>query len=84
MAAGSKDCASYSDFHEIITNKDDFYKVKNRIEKSINNLIYSGIEWRANNFVDIPKRESIEFEKMLEMLQEDDDIQKIFHNCKIV
>ena len=28
--------------------------------------------------------ESIEFEKMLEMLQEDDDIQKIFHNCKIV
>ena len=84
VAAGSKDCASYTDFHEIITNKDDFYKVKNRIEKSINNLIYSGIEWRANNFVDISEGESIEFEKMLEMLQEDDDIQKIFHNCKIV
>ena len=84
VAAGSKDCLSYSDFHEIITNKDDFYKVKNKIEKSINNLIYSGIEWRANNFIDISKAESIEFEKMLEMLQEDDDIQKIFHNCKIV
>ena len=84
MAAGSKDCTSYSDFHEIITNKDDFYKVKNKIEKFINNFIYSGKEWRANNFVDISKKESIEFEKMLEMLQEDDDIQKIFHNGKIV
>ena len=82
--AGSKDCISYKDYHEIITNKDDFYKIKNNIKKSIKNLVYSGIEWRANNFIDIPKEESKEFESMLEMLQEDDDIQKVFHNCKFI
>ena len=82
--AGSKDCISYKDYHEIITNKDDFYKIKNNIKKSIKNLVYSGIEWRANNFIDIPKEESKEFESMLEMLQEDDDIQKVFHNCKLI
>jgi YebC/PmpR family DNA-binding regulatory protein len=82
--AGSKDCVSYKDYHEIITNKDDFYKIKNNIKKSIKNLVYSGIEWRANNFIDIPKQESKEFESMLEMLEEDDDIQKVFHNCKLV
>ena len=82
--AGSKDCISYKDYHEIITNKDDFYKIKNNIKKSIKNLVYSGIEWRANNFIDIPKQESKEFESMLEMLEEDDDIQKVFHNCKLV
>ena len=82
--AGSKDCISYKDYHEIITNKDDFYKIKNNIKKSINNIVYSGIEWRANNFIDIPKQESKEFESMLEMLEEDDDIQKVFHNCKLV
>ena len=82
--AGSKDCISYKDYHEIITNKDDFYKIKNNIKKSIKNLVYSGIEWRANNFIDIPKQESKEFESMLEMLEEDDDIQKVFHNCKLI
>ena len=82
--AGSKDCISYKDYHEIITNKDDFYKIKNNIKNSIKNIVYSGIEWRANNFIDIPKEESKEFENMLEMLQEDDDIQKVFHNCKLI
>ena len=82
--AGSKDCISYKDYHEIITNKDDFYKIKNNIKNSIKNIVYSGIEWRANNFIDIPKEESKEFESMLEMLQEDDDIQKVFHNCKLI
>ena len=82
--AGSKDCTSHRDFHEIITNKDDFYKVKTKIEQSVKNLTYSGIEWRAHSFVDISKEESKEIENMLELLQEDDDIQNVFHNCKFV
>ena len=75
---------SLNDCHEIITKKDDFYKVKNTLMKSVKNLIYSGIEWRANNFIDISKEESKDFENMLEQLHEDDDIQKVFHNCKLV
>jgi len=82
--AGSKDCTSHRDFHEIITNKDDFYKVKTKIEQSVKNLTYSGIEWRAHNLVDISKEESKEIENMLELFQEDDDIQNVFHNCKFV
>ncbi len=82
--AGSKDCTSYDDFHEIVTNKDDFYKVKSKIEETIKNLIYSGIEWRANTLVDISKEDSKDIENMLELLNEDDDIQNVFHNCKFV
>ena len=82
--AGSNDCLTLENYHEIITKKDDFYKVKNTIIKSVKNLIYSGIEWRPNNFIDISKEESIDFENMLEQLHEDDDIQKVYHNCKSV
>ena len=82
--SGSKDCVSNRDFHEIITNKDDFYKVKSKIGQPIKNLIYSGIEWRAHSLVDISKEESKEIENMLELFQEDDDIQNVFHNCKFV
>ena len=75
---------SLNDCHEIITTKDDFYKVKNTLLKSVKNLIYSGIEWRANSFIDISREESKDFESMLELLHGDDDIQKVFHNCKLV
>ena len=47
-----------------IVKKDDFYKVKNTLLKSVKNLIYSGIEWRANSFIDISKEESKDFENM--------------------
>ena len=36
-----------NNYHEIICEKKDFYKVKNSLEKKISNFIYSGIEWRA-------------------------------------
>ena len=82
LDAGSNDIVSSDEYHEIITKKDDFYKVKNKIIKFVKNPIYSGIEWRANSFVDISKEELKKFENMLELLNEDDDIQKVFHNCK--
>ena len=83
IEAGSNDCISLIDCHEIITNKDDFYDVKNILIKSVKNFIYSGIEWRANNFIDISKEESKDFEDMLEVLNEDDDVQRVFHNCRL-
>ena len=59
--AGAKDCFSYKDFHEIITNKEDFYKVKTEAEKLIKNLTYSGIEWRPKNHVSLKKEKAQEF-----------------------
>ena len=82
--AGAKDCISLTNFHEITTNKDDFYKVKNKIRQSIENFSHSGIEWRANSFIDISKDDTKEVENMLELFQEDDDIQNVFHNCRFL
>ena len=80
--AGSNDCVTLKNYHEIITKKDDFYKVKNTVLKSVKDLIYSGIEWRPNNFIDISKEQTKDFLNMLEQLHEDDDIQNVYHNCK--
>jgi len=81
---GAKDCLIHKDFHEIVVNKEDFYKVKNEAEKLTKNLIYSGIEWRPKNIVSLKKEEALKLESMLEFLQEDDDIQNVFHNCKFL
>jgi YebC/PmpR family DNA-binding regulatory protein len=81
--AGSKDCVSNADMHEIISEKEDFYKVKSEIEKKIDNFIYSGIEWRAHNYITIPKEQNESIIFMLEALEEDDDVQNTYINYKI-
>ena len=82
--AGAKDCISYKDFHEIITSKEDFYRVKTEAEKLIKNLAYSGIEWRPKSSVSLMNEEEKELENILELLQDEEDVQKVFHNCKFV
>ena len=81
---GAADCFSYKDFHEIITNKEDFYKVKTEIEKLIQNLTYSGVEWRPKDLINLKNGEEKEIESMLQLLEEEDDVQKVFHNCKFI
>ncbi|MDC6482471.1 YebC/PmpR family DNA-binding transcriptional regulator [Pelagibacteraceae bacterium] len=79
--AGAKDCLSSSEYHEIITEREDFYKVKSEIEKNIDSFLYSSIEWRPQTYLNISKEESDLVIKMLENLDSDDDVQNTFVNC---
>tara|TARA_Y100000817_G_C16763110_1_gene502585 strand:- start:138 stop:857 length:720 start_codon:yes stop_codon:yes gene_type:complete len=81
---GAVDCIRHKDFHEIICKKDDFYKVKNETQKLAKDLIYSAIEWRPKNPINLQREESLQLENLLEVLQEDDDIQNVFHNYKFL
>ncbi len=81
--SGAKDCISNNELHEIITDKEDFYKVKNNLEKKIVTLRYSGIEWRANSFVDLKDEQKQKVIQVLDALDENDDVQKTFINCNI-
>jgi YebC/PmpR family DNA-binding regulatory protein len=81
--SGAKDCLSNSRYHEILTEREDFYKIKSVIEKNIDNLLYSAIEWRPHNYLNISKEESDSIIKILETLEEDEDVQNTFVNCNI-
>ena len=81
--AGAKDCSSSFEYHEILTEREDFYKIKSEIEKNIDNFLYSSIEWRPQTYLDISKEESNAIIKTLETLEEDDDVQNTFVNCNI-
>ncbi len=80
--SGAKECESFNNFHEILCERKDFYKVKNSIEKTISNLMYSGIEWRAHNLLKLSSEQKAKVVVMLEVLDEIDDIQNIFINCE--
>ena len=81
--AGAKDCINLKDTFEIITKKEDFYKIKTELEKKIKSINYSSIEWRPLNYVDLAKDKSEKLIEVLNALEELDDVQNIFINANI-
>ena len=79
--SGAKECSIINNVHEIITEKEDFYKVKTALEKKIDNFSYSAIEWRALNYLSLTKDESQKMIEILNTLEELDDVQNIFTNA---
>ena len=79
--AGAKDCLQLNNIHEIITEKEDFYKIKTELEKKINNFLYSSIEWRALNNLNLNKEQSKKMIEILNSLEELEDVQNVFINA---
>ena len=80
---GAEDCLSDGPYHEVITRKEDFYKVKLEIEKKIQEFISSGIEWLPINKISLNKEKVKSVLDFLEKLEEDDDVQHVYANLKI-
>ena len=81
--SGAKDCTNSEEIYEIITEKDDFYKVKTSLEKKIDNFRYSAIEWRAINYLSLNREQSTKIIDIINTLEDLDDVQKIFINAKL-
>ena len=80
---GVKDCITQEKIFEIITKKEDFYKIKTKLEKKIKIINYSSIEWRALNCLDLNKDQSKQIIDVLTSLEELDDVQNIFTNANL-
>ena len=81
--AGAKDCINLEDVFEVITEKEDFYKIKTELEKKIETFNYSSIEWRALNCINLDEKKTEEIFEVLTALEELDDVQNVFTNVKL-
>ena len=81
--AGAEDCSSNDAYHEIITLKESFYKVKLEIEKKIQDFISSEIEWLPNNTISLDKEKTKSVLSFLETLEDDEDVQHVYANLDL-
>ncbi len=81
--AGAIDCVNLGNVFEIITEKEDFYKIKTEVEKKVDVFNYSAIEWRPLNYINISKDKSEQVIEVLTALEELDDVQTIFTNANL-
>jgi len=80
---GAEDCSSNSFYHEIITIKENFYKVKVEIEKKVQDFISSGIEWLPINKILLDQEKTKSVLNFLEILEDDDDVQYVYANLEV-
>ncbi len=81
--AGAEECFSNGENHEIITLKENFYKVKVEIEKKTKDFVSSGIEWMPINKIKLDKEKSKSVINFLEALENDDDVQHVYANLEV-
>ena len=68
--------------HEIVTKKENFYKVKIEIEKKIKEFISAGIEWLPINKISLNQEKTKNVLNFLDTLEDDDDIQHVYANLE--
>jgi len=83
ISEGAEDCVSNGLHHEVITAKDNFYKVKLKIEKRIKEFISAGIKWQPKNKISLDKEKTKLVINFLEVLDDDDDVQHVYTNLEI-
>lgn len=80
LDAGAEDFQVNDDIYEIITDPGDFSAVRDELERQ--GIVFLGAELQRipQNTVDIDEELAEKINKMLDMMEEDDDVQNVYHN----
>ena len=80
--AGADECKTNEAIHEVHCPVNEIYKVKKKLENSINNFISTEIEWLPLNSVKVSNEQQEKLLEFFEILEDDDDVQNIFSNVE--
>ena len=78
--SGANECFSEKEFHEIQCDKNEIYKIKGDLEKTIKNFISTDICWLPLNSVEAEGERLKMVLEFLEELENDDDVQNVYTN----
>ncbi len=81
LDAGAEDFAAEEDSYEIVTDPDDFSKVRETLEAESIEMASAEVTMIPNTMVELVSEDDIKnLQKTLDLLEEDDDVQDVWHN----
>jgi|TARA_R110000751_G_scaffold2018_5_gene8178 YebC/PmpR family DNA-binding regulatory protein len=83
MEAGAEDIASSEDGHEIWTAAEDLHQVAADLEKALGEAETVKLAWKPNLTVDMDEKNASTLLKLIDALDDDDDVQTVWGNYDI-
>jgi YebC/PmpR family DNA-binding regulatory protein len=83
LDAGMEDMIVYEDRYEILTGPEDLSEVANQLQKAGYEFVEADIEYLPSMEVTPDPQDVTKLTKMIDILEENDDVQKVYHNCAI-
>lgn len=83
LEADAEDVKDEDDVFEIITAPEKLTEVKEKLEQGGLIFISAEVEFIPQNYVDLDEKQLDTFQKMVDKLEESDDVQEVIHNVNI-
>jgi len=83
LEAGAEDCQSTAEEHEVTCGQDDFSIVRDALEKAFGVSKSARLVWRPKNTVPVSGEKAETLIKMLDVLEDSDDVQQVYANFEI-
>ncbi len=84
LDAGAEDMKAEDDVYEIYTAPNDFSAVREALEAQGLTFLTAEVDMIPQNTVAVTDEETLKnVQKMLEMLEENDDVQNVYHNAEL-
>ncbi|MDF2907944.1 MAG: hypothetical protein K0R34_3265 [Herbinix sp.] len=81
LDAGAEDFAEEEDSFEVLTNPDDFSAVREALEKAGIPMVQADVTMIPQTWVELKDDQDIKMmNRILDLLDEDDDVQEVYHN----
>lgn len=83
LDADAEDVKDEGDVYEIVCAPENLTNVKSKLEANGLSFISSEVEFIPQNYVDLDEKQCDTFQKMVDKLEESDDVQEVIHNVNL-
>jgi len=83
IEAGADDVETSEDGHDIYCEPDELNTVQTALEASLGTAETARLDWRPLNTVDVPEDKAQSLLKFLDVLDDNDDVQRVAANYEI-
>ncbi len=83
LDADAEDVKDDGDVYEITCAPENLSNVKNKLEENGLTFISAEVEFIPQNWVDLDEKQTDTFQKMVDKLEESDDVQEVIHNVNL-
>ncbi|MBY0222557.1 YebC/PmpR family DNA-binding transcriptional regulator [Sporosarcina aquimarina] len=81
LEAGAEDILSTEDGFEILTEPSEFLTVKETLEAEAFTFVSAEVDMVPSVYAELSDEQEEQFEKMIDTLEDDDDVQNVYHNA---